>query len=234
MNELKSLINDFDIRLSEGEVRDVVDWSDVEDAASTVAKKVHGKVDKKALKNIIANAKKHKPDSTAAAIEMVKNMLQESTHFNFGSEDEMARDKMEPEGPEDELGLDTGDASEFDTEYDEPEHERDRGEIDMSMRGEEGEDGEEDMFAGEKRVDITNKLKAMLQGRDMGDETGEPDDEAQLPSLDDLDLDSDEDESDRGSDDEDPDFDYDAFSDEREPSKENDDENVEFDFNIYK
>jgi len=56
-------------------VRDVVDWSDVMDAGKKVARDVHGKVDMQKLKGIISNAKKHKPDSTASAIEHVKQML---------------------------------------------------------------------------------------------------------------------------------------------------------------
>lgn len=55
--------------------RDVVDWTDVVDAAKKTAKKVHGKVNKKQLDGIIDNAKKHKPDSTAAAIEIVQDMI---------------------------------------------------------------------------------------------------------------------------------------------------------------
>ena len=242
MSELKSIINEFDIRLSEGEVRDVVDWSDVRDAASTIAKKVHGKVDKDKLKGIITNAKKHKPDSTAAAIELVKNMLQESPErFDFDQEDRrdrgrMGRDRMGPEdrmdrdrrSPEDEMGLDTGDESEFDMDYDDPDMDRDRGEIDMRT----GDKEDDDMFAGEKRVDITNKLRAMLQGRE-DLEGGESDEESELPSLDDLDLDS-EDDFDR-EEDEDEDFDYDAFSDkEGRRFDDEDDERVEFDFGTYK
>lgn len=55
--------------------RDVVDWSDVVEAGKKTAQKVHGSVDKKKLDGIIANAKKHKPDSTAAAVELVQDMI---------------------------------------------------------------------------------------------------------------------------------------------------------------
>lgn len=57
--------------------RDVVDWSDVLEAGKKTAKDVHGSVDMKKLKGMIANAKKHKPDSTAAAIELVQGMLRD-------------------------------------------------------------------------------------------------------------------------------------------------------------
>lgn len=62
--------------VNEGDTRDVVDWSDVRDAAMKTAKKVHGD-DVKASKvdGMINNAKKHKPDSTKAAIELVQDML---------------------------------------------------------------------------------------------------------------------------------------------------------------
>jgi len=55
--------------------RDVVDWSDVLEAGKETAEAVHGYVDEKLLKGIIANAKKHKPDSTGEAIEIVQGML---------------------------------------------------------------------------------------------------------------------------------------------------------------
>lgn len=55
--------------------RDVVDWSDVVEAGKKTAKEVHGSADKKKLNGIIANAKKHKPDSTAAAIEIMQDMI---------------------------------------------------------------------------------------------------------------------------------------------------------------
>lgn len=55
--------------------RDVVDWDAVKEAAKEIAKEVHGEVDKKKLDGILTNAKKHKPDSTEAAIEIVQDML---------------------------------------------------------------------------------------------------------------------------------------------------------------
>lgn len=55
--------------------RDIVDWSDVLEAGKKTAKKIHGNVDMKKLKGIIANAKKHKPDSTGAAVELVQDMI---------------------------------------------------------------------------------------------------------------------------------------------------------------
>lgn len=55
--------------------RDVVDWDDVVEAGKQTAKKVHGKVDKEKLDGVIENAKKHKPDSTPAAIEIVQDMI---------------------------------------------------------------------------------------------------------------------------------------------------------------
>lgn len=55
--------------------RDVVDWDDVVEAGKKTAKEIHGSVDDEKLNGIIDNAKKHKPDSTAAAIELVQDML---------------------------------------------------------------------------------------------------------------------------------------------------------------
>jgi len=141
----------------------------------------------------------------------------------------MGDDELDMDSGDDELGMDTGDESEFDMDYDDPEH--DRGEIDMG-----GEEGGEDTFAGEKRTDITDKLRSMLQRRSIpGEEGGEEGEmDTDLPSLDDLDLD---DEDERGLDDEeegDPDFDYDAFSDKPSRSPDDDDESVEFDFGKYK
>jgi len=91
---------------------------------------------------------------------------------------------------------------------------------------------ENDMFAGEKRTDITHKLKQMLKNRGMykdleSDNDGEGSEE--LPDLDDLDLDLSAD-SDYEEDDEDPDFDYSAFSDERKSDPESDKEDNEFNF----
>lgn len=65
----------FGVRMSEGEHRDVVDWSDVHKAAMKTAKAVHGDADKKMIDGMIVNAKKHKPDSTAAAVELVQDMI---------------------------------------------------------------------------------------------------------------------------------------------------------------
>lgn len=218
MSELKSLINEFEIRMDEGEVRDVVDWSDVEDAGRTVAKKVHGKIDNKKLKGIITNAKKHKPDSTAAAIELVKNMLQEATSFNFDTENEIDQERNRDHG---EIDFDDYDGE------DEPSF-GDEEEMDM------GDDGEAEEFAGEKRVDITNKLKAMLQNRgETGTEGEDPSMDDQIPDLSDLDL---EDEDDLNMDgDDDLDFDYDAFDDEsseEEPKRRPDEDGEDGEFNF--
>lgn len=74
IEELYSFIGErFNVK--EGEKRDAVDWSDVKEAGKKTAKQVHGKVNQKKLDGIIDNAKKHKPDSTAAAIELVQDML---------------------------------------------------------------------------------------------------------------------------------------------------------------
>jgi hypothetical protein len=62
--------------VNEGDKRDVVDWSDVRTAAMKTAKKVHGNdVKPSKVDGIIDNAKKHKPDSTKAAVELVQDML---------------------------------------------------------------------------------------------------------------------------------------------------------------
>lgn len=73
--KLENLYEKGKMDVDSPEQRDVVDWSDVVEAGKRVAKKVHGTVDKKKLDGIIDNAKKHKPDSTAAAIELVQGML---------------------------------------------------------------------------------------------------------------------------------------------------------------
>lgn len=105
------------------------------------------------------------------------------------------------------------------------------------MDGEEPEygdaEGDDEMFAGEKRTDITHLLQKMLQRRGIGDDGEEGPEGAEtseLPDLDDLDLDLSAD-SDYEEDGEDPDFDYSAFSDKGAP-KEDDDEEVDFNFDI--
>jgi hypothetical protein len=123
---------------------------------------------------------------------------------------------------------------------------KDRGEIDFDNDEKDGVDfdefdgendnteedfGEEEgEFAGEKRVDITNKLKAMLQrrGEEDGDES-ENSGQEELPSLDHLDLDDTDSEL-EADDDDDLDFDYNAFKNDQEISHDSDDEESEFDF----
>lgn len=70
----------------------------------------------------------------------------------------------------------------------------------------EDEDDEDDTFAGEKRVDITNKLRSMLGLDDSGEEMDGDEQERFTPSLSDLDLDSEEEEEDDGE------FDFDVFN----------------------
>lgn len=60
---------------------------------------------------------------------------------------------------------------------------------------------DEDEFAGEKRVDITNKLRSMLGLDDEGEER-EEEEERYTPSLSDLDLEDDNEEE----------FDFDVFN----------------------
>lgn len=69
------LISEIDNKIESPPVRDVVDWSDVLDAGKRTAEEIHGKVDMKKLNGIIDNAKKHKPDSTEAAVELVQDMI---------------------------------------------------------------------------------------------------------------------------------------------------------------
>jgi len=78
---------------------------------------------------------------------------------------------------------------------------------DMDFGDEEGEE-EEDTFAGEKRVYITDKLRKMLGLEGEGEE-GMGDDEGErfTPSLSDLDLDSEEDDEE-----DDGEFDFDVFN----------------------
>lgn len=153
-------------------------------------------------------------------------------------DDVNGRDDIEgldsPENGEMSFDGDSDDGEDFGMNYGDGE---DRGPEGMSYDDEGSED--DDMFAGEKRTDITHKLKQMLQNRGMYKdlEGGEDDEEGgeELPDLDDLDLDLSAD-SDYEEDDEDPDFDYSAFSDERdsesEPESEEDDEDVEFNFDL--
>lgn len=52
-----------------------VNWHDAYMAGVTTARQVHGSVDTTKLDNILTNAKKHKPESTEEAIELVQNMI---------------------------------------------------------------------------------------------------------------------------------------------------------------
>jgi len=89
---------------------------------------------------------------------------------------------------------------------------------------------EDDIFAGEKRTDITHKLKQILQNRGMDFKSGEDEEgNEELPDLDDLDFDLSTD-SDYEEDDEDPDFDYSVFSDARDSDPKSDKEDKEFNF----
>jgi hypothetical protein len=92
-------------------------------------------------------------------------------------------------------------------------------------------DGEEEEFAGEKRVDITNKLKAMLQGRGEIGDGDDPSADEELPSLDSLDLDDAE--GDIDDDDDDLDFDYDALNNKDPDSREDEDDEKEFSFSNF-
>jgi len=95
-----------------------------------------------------------------------------------------------------------GDDEHSDMDFDDGEDmDDDHGDMDF---GDEEED--EDTFAGEKRVDITNKLRSMLGLDDDGEEMSDDEQERFTPSLSDLDLDSEDD------DEEDGEFDFDVFN----------------------
>lgn len=55
--------------------RDVVNWREVLQSAKSSMMKVQGEIDVKRLDSIMANAKKHKPDSTAEATKLVRDMV---------------------------------------------------------------------------------------------------------------------------------------------------------------
>lgn len=54
---------------------DDVDWSKVESAVKSAAKKIHGKVDKSKVSGIMTNLRKHKPNDTENAIQTGTDML---------------------------------------------------------------------------------------------------------------------------------------------------------------
>lgn len=133
---------------------------------------------------------------------------EDRSEFSFGGD--MDDNDMEDGMGDDDRVIDfrgsKGDHDDMD--YDDEDMEDDDMDYDDDREGMDDDDmGDDDTFAGERRVDITDKLRKMLG---MDDENGEEGEEMNrdMPSLSDLDLDSDEEDED-GDEEE---FDFDVFN----------------------